>query len=279
MIVMKFINHDKNMIEMSWDEKFVYLKDIIRGLLEIHEAKLVHRDFHPGNILFSIDTKAVYLTDLGLSKPADAKPEENYGVIPYVAPEILHEKKYTKAADIYSFGVIMSEVFSGIPPFKDVDYVDEYKAQALADKICDGDRDQSRIQNLPPLIVELIEKCWDAIPSNRPKAKDLHRILYAWSQYHPQSELSMQIEESDKKIKESTKKTQKSDDITSAIRTSKLLKFQNLPKPKNSIRINSQGITYFTNNWISIKILTFRYYFRFFKENRFFFKFIRTRVN
>src|SRR5581483_6904067 len=40
-----------------------------------------------------------------------------YGVMPYMAPEILRVKKYTKASDIYSFGIIMNEIISIVPPF------------------------------------------------------------------------------------------------------------------------------------------------------------------
>ena len=56
---------------------------------------------------------------MGLCKPADYNKLENksnneiYGVLPYIAPEILRGQNYTKAADVYSFGIIMYEVVSG----------------------------------------------------------------------------------------------------------------------------------------------------------------------
>ena len=40
-----------------------------------------------------------------------------YGVLPYIAPEVLYEKPYTVSSDIYSFGIIMTELSSGKPPF------------------------------------------------------------------------------------------------------------------------------------------------------------------
>ncbi|POG73366.1 kinase-like domain-containing protein, partial [Rhizophagus irregularis DAOM 181602=DAOM 197198] len=54
-----------------------------------------------------------------LSRPVNktANTNEIYGVIPYMAPEVLRGKPYTKAADIYSFGIIMWELTSGIPAF------------------------------------------------------------------------------------------------------------------------------------------------------------------
>jgi len=58
------------------------------------------------------------IADMGLCKPADFNTSENtkkgiYGVLPYMAPKILRGRDYTKAADIYSFGIIMYEVISG----------------------------------------------------------------------------------------------------------------------------------------------------------------------
>lgn len=39
-----------------------------------------------------------------------------FGVLPYIAPEVLVNKEYTKAADIYSFGIIVDEVVTGFAP-------------------------------------------------------------------------------------------------------------------------------------------------------------------
>ncbi|CAB4378245.1 unnamed protein product [Rhizophagus irregularis] len=51
---------------------------------------------------------------MGLCKPADYDASKNtknstYGVLPYIAPEILRGQNYTKASDIYSFGIIITE--------------------------------------------------------------------------------------------------------------------------------------------------------------------------
>jgi serine/threonine protein kinase len=52
------------------------------------------------------------ISDFGL-----INSNEIYGVIPYMAPEVLRGKPYTKIAAIYSFGIIMWEFTSGIPAF------------------------------------------------------------------------------------------------------------------------------------------------------------------
>ncbi|CAB4414523.1 unnamed protein product [Rhizophagus irregularis] len=58
--------------------------------------------------------------DLGMCQPANkksVKEEGIYGVLPYMAPEVLRGHQYTKAADIYSFGIIMNELLSEEIPY------------------------------------------------------------------------------------------------------------------------------------------------------------------
>ena len=122
-------NLNKNFNSMDWKDKFNALRDIARGLSNIHEKRLIHQDFHSGNIL---DLGMLYhITDLGLCKPADEKTEKYnknvYGVLPYVAPEVLRGKEYTQASDIYGFGIIIYEVFNGLPPYHDMAH-DEFLA-------------------------------------------------------------------------------------------------------------------------------------------------------
>src|SRR3954453_7386626 len=106
---------------------------------------------------------------MGLCKPADYNALETiknhtYGVLPYIAPEILRGQNYTKASDIYSFGIIMYEVISGLPPYQDVCH-----DRNLAIRICQGLRPRFNIK-VPHFIVHLIKKCLDANPLNRPTA-------------------------------------------------------------------------------------------------------------
>src|SRR5687768_9109520 len=101
------INKDK------WVIKLLKLKSIICGLDIIHQQKMIHCDFHHGNILNSYSNHILSISDLGLCKPMECfKPEFKknvYGVLPFVAPEVLRDKPYTLASDIYSFSMIMWE--------------------------------------------------------------------------------------------------------------------------------------------------------------------------
>ena len=170
---------------------------------------------------------------MGLCKPADYNNKNTkksiYGVLPYVAPEILRGQNYTKASDIYSFGIIMYEVISGLPPYYDVRHDEN-----LAIKICQGLRPRFNIQ-VPQLFVNLIKRCLDANPLNRPTAFELYKILLKW----PDNDLKKQIKEADEINKNSNSSPSTSlglsyETHTEAIYTSRLLNFNNLPEPKNS---------------------------------------------
>ena len=117
----------------SWYDKLVHLRDIIVGLNQIHSVSIVHRDLHSGNIFIANRT---LIGDLGISKSATESTDdnnENYGIIPYMAPEIFNGQKYTKESDIYSFGMIMWEFMTGRRPFWDRVHDAE-----LIIEICDG---------------------------------------------------------------------------------------------------------------------------------------------
>ena len=164
---------------MNWKEKLNNLFLIADGLRIIHNKGLIHHDFHCGNILndeLSENSTYPHITDLGLCKPANVTSSQDddkkiYGVLPYVAPEVLRGKKYTQASDIYGFGIIIYEVCTGLPPYHDIAH-DEF----LAAKICQGSRPKSDYK-IPQLILDIISQCWDADPSKQPKADKLKYLF------------------------------------------------------------------------------------------------------
>ena len=88
-----------------------------------------------------------------------------------MAPEVLSKKPYTKESDIYSFGMIMWEFTTGKKPFHDRPH-DEY----LILDILKGERPQIT-NDTPEFYAELIKRCWDHNPENRPTAEEISDCL------------------------------------------------------------------------------------------------------
>ncbi len=72
---------------------------------------------HSGNILRSPRTYRWLIGDFGFCGPADKPLSSIYGNLPYIAPEAIDKKEYTKASDIYSVCMLMWEISFGQPPF------------------------------------------------------------------------------------------------------------------------------------------------------------------
>ncbi|RGB21663.1 kinase-like domain-containing protein [Rhizophagus diaphanus] len=225
--------------ESDYYSKIKNLKRIASGLLDIHNAGKVHKDFHSGNILY-YSVNIPYISDLGMCQPANneeqsAKKEGVYGVLPYMAPEVLRGYQYTKASDIYSFGIIMNEFISEETPYNNIPH-----NPALAINICKGLR-PNIFKYTPKFLADLIIKCWDAKAENRPTAKVLYQELEKLSEEdYDDSDIKSnesQIDEYDDKIKlnrTSEKKTNNIQTHPQAIYTSRLINFKNLPEPVNS---------------------------------------------
>src|SRR5437764_13928894 len=69
--------------------------------------------------IFSYTYRNSEIGDLGLCQQLKDDKNEIFGVIPYLAPEVLSSKSYTKESDIYSFGMVMWEHTTGKKPFHD----------------------------------------------------------------------------------------------------------------------------------------------------------------
>ncbi|CAB4427804.1 unnamed protein product [Rhizophagus irregularis] len=163
----------------NWNQKLYMLYEIISGLNKIHEKNLIHCDFHDGNILNHDDENKdkIYISDLGLCQPVKSflKKYDIYGVIPFMAPEVLRGKSYTPASDIYSFSMIMWEFTSGIPPFNN-----RAHDIHLSLSICKGERPEI-IENTPQCYVDLMKKCWNEDPLKRPSSKKVFEIIEKWT--------------------------------------------------------------------------------------------------
>ncbi len=105
------------------------LIDICKGLSVAHHLNVVHRDIKPANILVNKDD-LVKLVDFGLAAAAsqgDGSRITKSGILvgtpTYMAPEQVRGRAIDTRTDIYSLGIVMYEMFTGRPPYKEKDHM------------------------------------------------------------------------------------------------------------------------------------------------------------
>ncbi|GBC03435.1 hypothetical protein RclHR1_05120005 [Rhizophagus clarus] len=177
MIVMKY--YEKNLYQyldrhtLTWEDIIYILRETARCLIEIHNKGKIHKNLHGGNLFIEDENPLnVRIGDVSLYGPCyDHETNQIYGVLPYIAPEVLRGEDYTTASDIYSFGVIMNILVTRKRPW----YNRAHNIN-LAKDICDDKR--LEIPNYTPsFYAELMRRCWNNVPGERPSAIELHGKL------------------------------------------------------------------------------------------------------
>ena len=107
---------NKRPIQETYIQK--YMNDLANGLKYLNDMKIIHRDLKPQNLLIS-DCGDLKIGDFGFAKEFDEMNLKNTycGSPLYMAPEILHYKKYDIKSDLWSVGVIIFEMITGNPPY------------------------------------------------------------------------------------------------------------------------------------------------------------------
>lgn len=114
---------------MDLKKALQYSVDIATGMSVAHAAGVIHRDLKPANILVN-DDGLLKIVDFGVAAAASTGADTQLtktgyviGSPKYMAPEQILGKKVDEKADVYSVGVIMYEMVTGIPPYSRGDHM------------------------------------------------------------------------------------------------------------------------------------------------------------
>jgi len=146
--------------------------DVARGMAYVHGLGFIHRDLKSDNLLICGD-KSIKIADFGVARievqTEGMTPET--GTYRWMAPEMIQHRPYNQKVDVYSFGIVLWELVTGMLPFQNMTAVQA--AFAVVNKgarpIIPGD--------CLPVLGEIMTRCWDANPDVRPPFTDVVKML------------------------------------------------------------------------------------------------------
>ncbi|XP_076947772.1 serine/threonine-protein kinase STY13-like [Bidens hawaiensis] len=146
--------------------------DVARGMAYVHGLGLIHRDLKSDNLLISAD-KSIKIADFGVARievqTEGMTPET--GTYRWMAPEMIQHRPYTQKVDVYSFGIVLWELITGMLPFQNMTAV-----QAAFAVVSKGVRPTIPNDCLP-VLSEIMTRCWDGNPDVRPHFSEVVRML------------------------------------------------------------------------------------------------------
>ncbi|OQS02299.1 kinase, partial [Thraustotheca clavata] len=158
--------------DFGWDDKLISIIFIAEGLAYLHtySPPIIHRDLKSLNVLLD-SQKGTKLSDFGEAKElSDDTITKGVGTYLWMAPEVIEGHEYTQAADIFSFGIILSEYCTHELPYYDVQK-NGGRANPfnIAREVCQGIlRPSYKGPGVPEWLPDLAIQCIAIDPSTRP---------------------------------------------------------------------------------------------------------------
>jgi len=137
----------------------------------LHQQNILHRNLKLENCLLTNDY-TVKLSDFGFVElrriNAMTTQLKSMGVVP---PEVLRAESFVKASDVFCYGALLHEIFTGINNM----FPNKNSIQ-IAVLILQGSRPEFP-STTPHVIAELAQKCWLDNPNDRPSFEEILQIL------------------------------------------------------------------------------------------------------
>ncbi|CAN6543595.1 unnamed protein product [Malus baccata var. baccata] len=143
-----YLHKNHNILKLSELLKFAI--DVCKGMEYLHQNNIIHRDLKTANLLMDTNN-VVKVADFGVARfqNQEGVMTAETGTYRWMAPEVINHQPYDQKADVFSFAIVLWELVT---------------AKGLRPEIPN---------NGHPKLLELMQRCWDSFPSNRPSFSDI----------------------------------------------------------------------------------------------------------
>ncbi|VIO96265.1 Uncharacterized protein BM_BM2486 [Brugia malayi] len=168
----QYLLHNTATVDLSI--QLLFSQQLSSALVYLHSCKYVHRDIAARNVLLS-SPRCVKLSDFGLSRCVEENNvyTASRGKLPikWMAPESINYRCFSKATDVWMFGVCMWEIFTyGVKPWQGV------RNHNVILKIERGER-LEKPHNCPQVLYNLLMRMWNFEALKRPTIFEVNRYL------------------------------------------------------------------------------------------------------
>jgi c-src tyrosine kinase len=155
---------------ISKQNKLDFAKNVCNGMVYLESQNFIHRDLAARNVLISDDNVAK-VSDFGLTRDVLQKSEGMKLPVKWTSPEALRENKFSNKSDVWSFGILLWEIYSyGRVPYPRV------PVEEVASHVERGYRMDSP-DGCPEHIYAIMVECWHKDPSQRPNFARITKLL------------------------------------------------------------------------------------------------------
>lgn len=158
----------------SETSKIIISYGIACAIEYLHSQKVVYEELKPTKIFLDSDFHP-FLSLFHIKKFTSQDPSIECRVkvedLTHVAPETFKESKISMKSDVYSYGILLYRIFTGLNPFPN-----SFTVVDLADDVVSGERPKIP-STVPENLKKLIEKCWSNNPVERPNFNEIRETL------------------------------------------------------------------------------------------------------
>ncbi|WKY10612.1 hypothetical protein Q1695_002738 [Nippostrongylus brasiliensis] len=158
--------------KIKTEERLAMILGVASGMDYIHKANVIHRDLAARNCLYD-RTHTVKISDFGLSRSGTVYKMKTAQKMPikWMAPESILTFSFTQKTDVYTYGVLIFEIFAAIGPY------DDLRNSVVKKMIVEGKVNQFP-PNTPDYVVKFVnEKLWCKDPDQRPDFANIVILL------------------------------------------------------------------------------------------------------